>query len=125
MAAATAAAFSAAVQRLQSVGGSQVEVDFSPFAQVASLLYQSSFVAERYSGICAFLDKPYAAEAAGAARLAAAGVPVDPVAASLLQQRELISDERLLPVTRTIISGAGEEGCSLQLPLVMRLGPGR
>jgi hypothetical protein len=34
-----------------------VEVDFGPLLTVAAMLYGSSFVAERYSGIRAFLDK--------------------------------------------------------------------
>jgi allophanate hydrolase len=107
MAAASAAAFAAAVERLQGCGGSLVAIDFSPFAQAAALLYQSSFVAERYSGLRSFLDQPHAAEVQGAQALAAAGVAADPVAAALLQQRSLASDQRLMPVTRAIISGAG------------------
>ena len=95
MAAASKAAFAAAIARLESVGGQRVEVDFSPFAEAAALLYQSSFVAERYSGIRAFLDKP----AGGSAQQ-----PED----ALQQQRVLNGDQRLLPVTRAIISGAGE-----------------
>jgi allophanate hydrolase len=97
MAAASKAAFAAAIARLESVGGQRVEVDFSPFAEAAALLYQSSFVAERYSGIRAFLDKP----AGGSSQQ-----PED----ALRQQRTLNGDQRLLPVTRAIISGAGESG---------------
>ncbi|KAI8468534.1 MAG: allophanate hydrolase [Monoraphidium minutum] len=103
MAAASAEQFAAAVARLQSVGGTLVDVDFSPFAEVAAMLYQSSFVAERYSGIRAFLD----AGAPGGAAAAAAGGGGGPEAA-LAQQRALNSDERLLPVTRAIISGSGK-----------------
>lgn len=93
MAAQSAAAFAAAIARMKSCGGSLVEVDFTPFAEAAALLYQSSFVAERYSGIRAFLDRK---------QQTAAGPE-----GSLVQQRELLSDQRLLPVTRTIIAGAG------------------
>jgi allophanate hydrolase len=107
MAAASAAAFAAAVARLQGCGGSLVAIDFSPFAQAAALLYQSSYVAERYSGLRSFLDQPHAGDVKGAQALAAAGVAADPVAAALLQQRSLASDQRLMPVTRAIISGAG------------------
>lgn len=96
MAAASKAAFAAAIARLESVGGQRVEVDFSPFAEAAALLYQSSFVAERYSGIRAFLDKP-------------SGGPAAQPEAALQQQRSLNADQRLLPVTRAIISGSG--GC--------------
>ncbi|WIA09866.1 hypothetical protein OEZ85_010080 [Tetradesmus obliquus] len=108
MATASAAAFAAAVERLQGCGGSLVPIDFSPFAQAAALLYQSSFVAERYSGLRAFLDQPHAADAKGAQALAAAGVAADPAAAALLQQRSLAGDARLMPVTRAIIAGAGK-----------------
>jgi len=95
MAAASKAAFAAAVARLESVGGQRVEVDFAPFAEAAALLYQSSFVAERYSGIRSFLDKP-------------SGGPAQQPEAALQQQRDLGADGRLLPVTRTIIAGAGK-----------------
>jgi hypothetical protein len=97
MAAASKAAFAAAIARLESVGGQRVEVDFSPFAEAAALLYQSSFVAERYSGIRAFLDKP-------------SGGPAQQPEAALQQQRSLNTDQRLLPVTRAIISGSGGHG---------------
>ena len=33
-----------------------MDIDFSPFATTAKLLYESAFVAERYSGIRAFMD---------------------------------------------------------------------
>lgn len=94
MAAASRAAFAAAAARLESIGGQRVEVDFSPFAEAAALLYQSSFVAERYSGIRAFLDKP-------------SGGPAQQPEAALQQQRALNEDMRLLPVTRAIIAGSG------------------
>ena len=48
--------FADAVKMLQQQGGQQVEIDFSPFADTARLLYESAFVAERYSGIRGFLD---------------------------------------------------------------------
>lgn len=34
----------------------QVELDFEPLVAVASMLYGASFVAERYSGVRAFLE---------------------------------------------------------------------
>ena len=50
--------FQEAIKSLKSQGGQQEEeLDFSPFAATAKLLYESAFVAERYSGIRAFLDK--------------------------------------------------------------------
>jgi hypothetical protein len=97
MAAQSQAHFEAACVKLKGAGGQQVKIDFAPFAAVAALLYQSSFVAERYSGLRAFLD------AGGEGRAAAPE-------AALQQQRQLGSDSRLLPVTRAIIAGAGEAG---------------
>ena len=49
--------FQEAINSLKAEGGQQVDIDFSPFATTAKLLYESSFVAERYSGIRAFLDR--------------------------------------------------------------------
>jgi allophanate hydrolase len=102
MAGASAKEFTAAAARLQSIGGQLIKVDFKPFADIAAMLYQSSFVAERYSGLHAFLDSGAASKETGGD----AKVP-GPVVA-LAQQCALNSDQRLLPVTRAIISGAGE-----------------
>ena len=49
--------FGEAVAQLTSLGGTQVDIDFTPFAETAALLYESSFVAERYAGIRAFLER--------------------------------------------------------------------
>jgi allophanate hydrolase len=51
------AAFSAAVQRLQGMGGTAVKLNFAPFKQAAQLLYGSALVAERYAAIRPFFDK--------------------------------------------------------------------
>lgn len=45
-----------AAQRLEELGGVPVPIDFEPFATVAGLLYTSAFLAERYSGVRAFLE---------------------------------------------------------------------
>lgn len=50
------AAFSEAVERTKSLNGEVVEVNFAPFCEIAALLYNSAFVAERYAGIRAFVD---------------------------------------------------------------------
>lgn len=109
MAAASAEQFAAAAARLEAIGGRRVELDFAPFAAVAAMLYQSSFVAERYSGIRAFLEGGGKAGGGdnGAAKADADAEADDPFAAAAARQRALISDARLLPVTRAIISGAG------------------
>ncbi|MGQ2981356.1 MAG: allophanate hydrolase [Polaromonas sp.] len=54
--AAAEAAFGEAVDRLRSLGGTAVPIDFSPLAEVASLLYESALVAERYTAIRSFFD---------------------------------------------------------------------
>lgn len=41
--------FTAAVRQLEILGGTPVEVDFSPFLEAARLLYEGPWVAERYS----------------------------------------------------------------------------
>lgn len=42
------AAFGAALERLRALGVELVEIDFAPFAELAALLYQGPWVAERY-----------------------------------------------------------------------------
>lgn len=44
-----AAAFAAALERIAALGGEIVEMDFTPFFQVAALLYEGPWVAERYT----------------------------------------------------------------------------
>ncbi|GIL80104.1 hypothetical protein Vretifemale_9289 [Volvox reticuliferus] len=97
LATACSAAFDAAIARLEAAGGRCVPVDFSPLMAVAAMLYGTSFVAERYSGIRAFLEKgkPFTA-----AVTAEKGVGEC--------QAAVASDERLLPVTRHIIAGTGK-----------------
>ena len=50
-----------AVGRLQALGGSAVEIDFAPFLEVARLLYDGPWVAERYQAIRDFIDAQPAA----------------------------------------------------------------
>jgi allophanate hydrolase len=49
-------AFHEAVRRLETMGGTQVPVDFTPLADAATLLYESALVAERYAAIRRFFD---------------------------------------------------------------------
>lgn len=49
--AASQALFTAAVTRLQNLGGEAVEIDFAPFLEAARLLYEGPWVAERYVAI--------------------------------------------------------------------------
>ena len=49
--------FGDAVKSLEAQGGRRQDIDFSPFAATAKLLYESAFLAERYSGIKTFLEQ--------------------------------------------------------------------
>lgn len=79
--------FEDAIHRLESLGGKQVNINFSPFLEIASLLYGGAFVAERLSGIRQFLQK-------------SSDTP--------LTIEDVKNDERLNPVIRTIFSGGGK-----------------
>jgi len=48
--------FKAAVQRLSTLGGTCVEIDFAPFLETARLLYEGPWVAERYAAIREFIE---------------------------------------------------------------------
>lgn len=50
------AAYKEALAQLKALGGVEVRIDFSPFAQAAALLYESALVAERYAAIRPFFD---------------------------------------------------------------------
>lgn len=50
------ALFETAVARLAALGGTPVELDFSPFLDTASLLYGGPWVAERYHAIKDFIE---------------------------------------------------------------------
>ncbi|MCA3237540.1 MAG: allophanate hydrolase [Curvibacter sp.] len=50
------AAFMQARAQLRELGGVEVIIDFEPFAQAATLLYESALVAERYAAIRTFFD---------------------------------------------------------------------
>ncbi len=52
--AAAAALYGEAVDRLESLGGVKVDIDFSPFSEAARLLYQGPWVAERLAALRAF-----------------------------------------------------------------------
>lgn len=51
------ALFAAAVARLESLGGTAMEVDFSPLLETARLLYGGPWVAERYHAIRDFIER--------------------------------------------------------------------
>ncbi|NRB74124.1 MAG: allophanate hydrolase [Verrucomicrobiales bacterium] len=49
--------FAEAVARLESLGGTQVEIDFSAFLEAALLLYEGPWVSERYAAIQGFIEE--------------------------------------------------------------------
>lgn len=49
--------FAAATARLQSLGGTPVDLDFEPFLETARLLYGGPWVAERYHAIKDFIER--------------------------------------------------------------------
>lgn len=51
------ALFAQAVARLQALGGTPVEIDLTPFRDVARLLYDGPWVAERYAAIRPFIEQ--------------------------------------------------------------------
>ena len=53
----TPALFAAAVQRLQSLGGTPVAIDFAVFLETARLLYDGPWVAERYAAIRDLIER--------------------------------------------------------------------
>ena len=48
--------FDAAVARLQSLGGTPVDIDFAPFLDAARLLYEGPWLAERYAAVGQFMQ---------------------------------------------------------------------
>ncbi|RYY94916.1 MAG: allophanate hydrolase, partial [Comamonadaceae bacterium] len=51
-----AAAFDAAIARLEAMGGERVAIDYAPLAEAAALLYDSALVAERYAAVRPFFN---------------------------------------------------------------------
>ena len=77
--------FSDAAGRLESIGGTRVEIDFSPFEKIAKLLYEGAFVAERYQGIRSFLEEGFDKPSNGVVK-------------------DVSDDDRMLLITRRIIA---------------------
>jgi allophanate hydrolase len=48
--------FYAAIARLESSGGTRVEIDFTPFLDAARLLYDGPWIAERYAAVGRFME---------------------------------------------------------------------
>jgi allophanate hydrolase len=50
------ALYQAAIARLETLGGTRVTIDFTPFRDAAALLYAGPWVAERYAAVGAFVE---------------------------------------------------------------------
>jgi allophanate hydrolase len=53
--------FGRAVRRMETLGGTAVEIDFAPFLDAARLLYEGPWIAERYAAVGAFMESHPAA----------------------------------------------------------------
>jgi allophanate hydrolase len=49
--------FREALQRLEKLGGTRVEIDFAPFRAAAKLLYEAAWIAERYVAVGDFIKQ--------------------------------------------------------------------
>jgi allophanate hydrolase len=49
--------YAATVARLESLGGTRVEIDFAPFLAAAAMLYGGPWLAERYAAVGDFLER--------------------------------------------------------------------
>ena len=49
--------FTDMLRTVERLGGERVEIDFAPFLEVARLLYEGPWIAERYAGIRAFIER--------------------------------------------------------------------
>lgn len=76
--------FDEAQKKLEAIGGTKVDVDFEPFKDIALLLYEGAFVAERYQGIRGFLEQDQKCDTG-----------------SVL---DVSNDERMVLITRKIIA---------------------
>jgi allophanate hydrolase len=91
---AAAVAFHGAVERLRGLGGEPVLIDFTPLHEVAALLYEGPWVAERHAAIRAYfdahattLDPIVALIIGGAARFSATDAFIAQSALAELRQR--------------------------------------
>jgi allophanate hydrolase/aspartyl-tRNA(Asn)/glutamyl-tRNA(Gln) amidotransferase subunit A len=50
------ALFKEATQRLEKIGGTSAEIDYSPFAEINDLLFEGSWLAERYGALHKIVD---------------------------------------------------------------------
>jgi allophanate hydrolase len=90
----SAAAFEVAVNQMKAMGGEPVVFDYQPLAKVATLLYESAFVAERYQAIRDFFDHNEATICAPVRKIIAGGKHAS--AADLFDSLSLIAQAKTL-----------------------------
>jgi allophanate hydrolase len=83
--------FNQAVERLAAMGGQAVEIDLSPFFEVARLLYEGPWIAERTAGVGSFLAAhPGAANATVAGLIVKGGTFAAPAVFDALHKLEAL-----------------------------------
>jgi allophanate hydrolase len=122
--------FGAAVQRLESLGGARVDIDFTPFLGAARLLYEGPWIAERYADLGGFLEANPAA-ALPLTRLIIEGGKQHSAAEAFGAQHRLMEFKRaseqvwsrvdliLTPTAGTIYSLAAVEADPIRLNLTL------
>ncbi|MGW7165826.1 allophanate hydrolase [Streptomyces sp. NPDC054884] len=78
-------AYEAAARQLTAAGAELRPLDLTPFTEAAAMLYESAFVAERYTAVGAFVDKATAESGAG----------LDPTVAGIIRAARDIPAHRL------------------------------
>lgn len=83
--------FDRTATRLAALGGEAVEIDFTPFAETARLLYDGPWVAERFAAVGAFLDAHPAAGDPVVRRIieGGRGIPADAAFRAMYRLEEL------------------------------------
>jgi len=103
-------AFAEAVARLVALGTDVVEIDIAPLLAAGSLLYDGSFVAERYAAVGRFIDE-HPGE-------------VDPTVATIVSPakaipaHQLVADTERLDRAKSRAAALLEGACALMLPTV-------
>ncbi|MCX4910109.1 allophanate hydrolase [Streptomyces sp. NBC_00878] len=92
-----AAAYEEAVGQLRAAGAELRAIDLAPFTEAAAMLYESAFVAERYTAVGGFVDK----------LLSGGGAGLDPTVAGIITRardvpaHQLFADQDRLAALRT------------------------
>jgi allophanate hydrolase len=118
--------FDHAVERIATIGGTAIEVDFDPFLEAARLLYEGPWVAERYVAIEEFIERHGEAMHPVTRQIIAAGKSLS--AADLFKAQHRLQSLRrateeiwdhvdaiMTPTSGTIYRRAGVEAAPVEL----------